>query len=150
MSVEVKMTNNLSKLLEKQTKEAKIKIRKEIALISVKHFKDGFRTGGGQTDAGKWAKRKNQEALAEKKQLSLQEKRELGRAILVKTGSLRNSIKIYKITSDQIIIRSNMPYSSRINFGTSYMPAREFLGTSAVLKRKIEIAIEKMLKSNIK
>jgi len=150
MSVEVTMNNNLTKLLEKQTKEFQVKIRKEIAKISVKHFKDGFRTGGGQTDAGKWAKRKNQESLAEKKQLSSQEKRELGRAILVKTGSLRNSIKIYKITSDQIIIRSNMPYSARINFGTNNMPAREFLGKSSVLAKKIEVAIEKMLKSNIK
>ena len=136
MSVEISMTNNLSKLLAKQTKEAKIKINKEIALISVKHFKDAFRNGGGQTDSGKWAPRKNN--------------RDPERAILVKTGSLRNSIKIHKISEKEIVIRSNMPYSDRINFGTSYMPAREFLGKSSVLNKKIEVAIEKMLKSNIK
>lgn len=134
--VSVTMVNNLSKLLEKQTKQAKIAISKEVALITVRHFKAGFRTGGGQTDAGKWAKRKNNI--------------DPERAILVKTGSLRNSIKIYKVTSDQVIINSNLDYSNRINFGTNNMPAREYLGKSSVLTKKIETVIEKMLKSNIK
>jgi phage gpG-like protein len=132
----VTMVNNLSKLLEKQTKQAKINISKEIALITVRHFQSGFRNGGGQTDAGKWAKRKNN--------------KDPERAILVKTGSLRNSVKIYKITSDQVVISSNLNYSDNINFGTNNMEAREFLGKSTALDRKIETVIEKILKSNIK
>ena len=131
--VSVTMVNNLSKLLEKQTK---INISKEIALIAVRHFKAGFRNGGGQTDAGKWAKRKNN--------------KDPERAILVKTGSLRNSVKTYKITSDQVVISSNLDYSDNINFGTNNMEAREFLGKSTALDRKIETVIEKILKSNIR
>jgi len=136
MYVDVTMAYNLTKILEKQTKEAKIKIAKEIARISVRHFQAGFRSGGGKTDAGKWDKRKN----------DIDPKR----AILVKTGSLRNSIKAYKISSNQIIINSNLPYSANINFGTSKMVAREFLGPSHVLDRKILNAVDKMLKENIK
>jgi phage gpG-like protein len=130
------MAYNLTKLLEKQTKEVKLKIAKEIARISVRHFKAGFRSGGGQTDAGKWEKRKN----------DIDPKR----AILVKTGSLRDSVKIYKINADQIIINSNLPYSGSMNYGYGDMPAREFMGPSHLLDRKILNVVDKMLKENIK
>lgn len=132
----VTMVNNLTKILEKQTKDVKMNIAKEIATISVKHFQDAFRQGGGQTDAGKWEKRKDN--------------KDPQRATLVKTGSLRNSIKIYKITPNNIVINSTLPYSSDINFGTRKMVAREFLGKSKKLDQKIIRAVERMLKNNIK
>ena len=130
------MVNNLSKLLEKQTKQAKIAISKEVALITVRHFKAGFRTGGGQTDFGKWEKRKNNI--------------DPERAILVIDGDLRDSINPYKITPDQVVVGSNLKYSGWINFGTNNMDPREYLGKSTALEKKLETAIEKMLKSNIK
>jgi phage gpG-like protein len=101
--------------------------------IAVNHFKMGFRRGGHQTEASKdgWAKRRNPDR---------------GRAILVKRGKLKRSIRIRGRRFNRITIgTSGVPYASRHNEGMK-MPKREFIGASKALEKKIEKQILKMMK----
>jgi phage gpG-like protein len=138
MEAEIKMNKKFLEFLQKQTKQAAIDIAKEFGVVAVKHFKDGFRGGGGKTDKGKWQPRKNNS--------------EPERAILVKTGSLSRSIKIKSFSTSKVVIGtdSSINYADKLNFGTQNMPAREFLGKSEELKRKMQRVAERMLKDKIK
>lgn len=120
------------------------KLKKEIPLKlsneSVNHFLIGFQKGGGQTDAGMWAKRKGER----KRDVKLK----VNRALLVLTGALRKSIMRRPGSNfERTVIGTNgIPYASIHNFGGGKIPKREFIGKSKVLELKLRNIIFKELK----
>jgi hypothetical protein len=115
-----------------------------LANLAVNHFKEGFKKGGGQTDAssGGWKAR------------AANSKRNLGRAILVDTGALRRDIRKGKVSFTYTeIMAGNTPKTNKYayvnNQGIGRMPKREFIGKSKVLSnaidRKILLAVKKAL-----
>jgi len=101
-------------------------LHKKVGQVALKHYKQGFKQGGGQTDmsSGGWAPRKNNV--------------DPGRPILVKTKALVRSIRIKSSTRNRVIIgTSGISYASAHNYGTNIMPQREFLGDSMKLERMI-------------
>lgn len=130
---------------QKMKKEIPLKLSNE----SVNHFLIGFQKGGGQTDAGMWAKRKGER----KRDVKLK----ANRALLVLTGALRKSIMRRPGSNfERTVIGTNgIPYASIHNFGgrgLAYgkneftMPKREFIGKSKVLELKLRNIIFKELK----
>lgn len=100
--------------------------------MAVEWFRASFRKRGF-TDKGfkKWKKRK---------------KKEPGRAILVKTGDLKRSIRKGRVSFRQTTISSKLPYSAIHNEGLDgiafgkypfKMPQRKFMGESQKLERKM-------------
>ena len=68
-------------------------------------------------------------------------KNDKGRAILVKTGKLRNSIKVTRATWAKVIVGSSRKYAKAHNVGVGKMPKRQFLGDSVILERKLRVTI---------
>lgn len=109
-----------------------------IANMAMNHFLEGFRKGGFMTNASQsgWPKRK------------LEDK---GRAILVKSGDLRDSIHKKVVTfSDITIATKQVAYARRHNEGLKNMPKREFMGKSKVLNQKIGVKLYQMVKKVMK
>lgn len=98
--------------------------------IAVNFYKDSFRRQGF-IDQGfeRWPARKRPDR---------------GRATLVKTGKLRRSIRIMKVTPSSVTVGSSMPYASIHNFGgTIQHPGGSpyiFLGNRIVYIRKTTAA----------
>lgn len=126
--------------------EGKVKKNLSNALVIIaneakNHFVKSFRDGGFTDNTlVKWKPRKSKS------------KRDTGRAILVKTGDLRRSVKIKGInkSSLNIIIGSDLPYAKVHNDGLSPMPKRKFIGNSNKLNKKIIVIIDKRIKSIFK
>ena len=95
-----------------------------IGLIAKKHFTNNFNNGG--FDGKKWQPRK-----------PTKNKRDVGRAILVKSGVLKRSITSRVNSWDKITIGSYTPYSQVHNEGSKRMPQRKFIGDSKILDKKI-------------
>jgi len=96
-----------------------------VANMAMNHFLEGFRKGGFMTDASSsgWQRRK---------------KEDKGRAILVKSGDLRDSIHKKVVNFNAIVIATKqVPYARRHNEGLKKMPKREFMGKSKKLNAKI-------------
>jgi len=105
-----------------------------IANNSLNHFLEGFRSNGGQTDAGRWSRRKPGT------------RRDSGRNILVDTGALRRDVRIRMTTFKRIVLgTARTPYARRHNEGLKGMPKREFLGKSSKLDAKNKELIQKQL-----
>lgn len=138
MSIDIEVNTKFIELLRKKTKKAALSIAREFAVTSVKHFKEGFQIGGGQTDAGKWQPRKNNA--------------DPERAILVKTGSLQRAIKIKSVSTKSVVIGTDasVPYAERINFGDEIMPAREFIGRSEWLTARLKRLAARILEKELK
>lgn len=132
---------NIIKELRLQYKATKTKLPLKIANTIQNHFLQGFRKGGGQTNAsiGGWRKRKTARSARERK-------RGVGRALLVRTGSLRADIKKREVSFNRIVVGTrSIPYAGYVNDGTNKMPQREFIGESRVLEKKIEKKIVREL-----
>lgn len=117
---------------------SKRKIPLRIANLAQRHFLEGFRRGGGSTNAsiGGWAPRKRSRSARERK-------RSVGRAILVRSGKLRADIKKRKISFAKTSVGTrSIPYAEYLNDGTPRMKQREFIGDSRVLERKIDSIIK--------
>jgi hypothetical protein len=112
---------------------------KIIANNSLNHFLQGFRQGGGKTDAGRWQPRKPST------------RRNEGRSLLVDTGALRRDVQVLKAFWNQIVLGTrNIPYAIRHNEGTAdrlgrKMPKREYIGESKELNKNNVNLLEKML-----
>lgn len=114
--------------ISKASKEVLENIPVSIANLAKNHYLDGFRRGGKQTDASRsgWAKRKKKDKNRQR------------RAILVKTGQLRNDVDIRRTTKNEIVLGTlDTVYASYHNEGAEFLPKREFLGDSKILDRKI-------------
>ena len=107
-----------------------------IANNSLNWFLKGFRKSGGQTDDSKSGWEARQPSA----------KRNAGRGILVDTGALRRSIKVFKANFKEIIIgTTGIPYANRHNEGLKGMPKREFIGDSKGLDSDNKKTLVKML-----
>jgi len=98
-------------------------------------FLEGFRKGGGQTDASKsgWEPRKPNAV------------RNAGRGILINTGALMRSIQILSANFSNIMVGTQrIKYAERHNEGLKGMPKREYIGDSKELNesnRKLLIGL---------
>lgn len=78
--------------------------------------------------------------------------------ILLKSGTLRSSIRVLKKGQNRRMVGSNLPYASVHNFGGTIqrsgysikMPQRKFIGDSPLLNRKLNFIIMSNLKKAIK
>jgi|ERR1035437_8679548 phage gpG-like protein len=128
------MENNNADIIKDQVNHFKSSFNFLLGVIGVQaknHFVDNFAKQG--FDGNKWERRKSE--------------KDSGRAILVKTGDLRNSIQVGMIDSTSVTIKSDVPYASYINDGTDKMPARKILGESKELDRIIVKEVEKKINS---
>lgn len=116
---------------------------------AVSHFKESFKGRGYQAfndyNAPAWPSRKSK-------------KDNQGRALLVKTGNLRDSIEVIRQTSKEVEVGSNEEYASIHNYGLEglawgkhrfTMPKRKFIGTSKKLEEKLANMTAKIVKSFI-
>ena len=84
---------------------------REIGAIAVKHFKGNFRRQG--FDGTKWAARKKEA------------RKSSGRAILIRSARLRNSIRVVRADLRGIVIGTDVPYARIHNEGgTINQPSR--------------------------
>lgn len=61
------------------------------------------------------------------------------RGLLIKSGALRKSIRLSRVTSNSITISSNVPYSKYHNEGIpGRLPQRQFIGSSKALNRRLQ------------
>jgi phage gpG-like protein len=80
-----------------------------------------------------------------------------GGQILVKTGALRDSLKVVKIDNDTVSIQSDLPYAQVQNEGgntgrsnNTRIPARKFLGDSNELTEALAKVIDSKVKNIFK
>lgn len=119
------------------------------ATVAVNFSKDRFRQQNWiDTRTEPWAKRKEN---------ATQSRRNRGRAVLVKSGRLKRSIRKIYVGSTRAIIGSDVPYAAVHNYGSEKkgtgtfnirtrrentssgnIPARPFMGNSHALARLIE------------
>ena len=105
-----------------------------IGKMAVGHFKANFKKQGfDDTGVKRWPARKNN--------------KDVGRAILVKTGNLRNSIFVRRANFNVITISSDTKYGQYHNEGTNRLPQRKFMGESESLKKKIVDKVTKEIKN---
>jgi len=116
---------DLSKKI-RELAQANEKIAYELALEAKKHFEEGFKNGGGQTDASAtgWKRLSNG-----------------NKSYLTKTGRLRRSLKVRKQRGSYIVI-TDVPYAKYHNYAR-YGKQREFIGKSRKLERKMNALIRK-------
>jgi len=112
----------------------------ELGNESRNHFVDSWRNQGF-TDRSlhKWkeVKRRTQGTKAYK----YPKTKGLGRrtrAILVKSGNLRRSVRIMEQAKKYVILGSDLPYAGVHNVGTETIPKRQFMGRSHVLESKMQ------------
>ena len=136
---------------------------RELGAKSVTFFKGSFRRKGWlDKTLDKWKKRKHEGP------------RDKNRAILIKRGHLRNSIRIMSADRHSVVIGSNLPYATIHNYGESgtatvrshtrrtpsggtttvrahtrafEMPQRQFMGESEALDQIIGKQITDMIDS---
>jgi phage gpG-like protein len=72
------------------------------------------------------------------------------RPILIKTGKLRNSIKILFRGKLGFTFGTNVPYASYHNEGTSKLPKRQFIGISNRLRDLLITKLENKIKNIFK
>lgn len=103
------------------------RLPREIGNEALKYFMAGYKKE--QTPEGKpWKPR----------QANGSGSRRTRRGLLVKSGRLRKSIRLTKITSERVTIGTNVPYAKYHNQGTDKLPQRKFIGKSAALQRRLE------------
>ena len=134
----IKKTGNINIDMKELARQKK-RLPRVVGNMAVNHFQEGFRKGGGQTDASKagWKKRKK-----------VRRRRDVGRAILVDTGALRKDISVRRANLNRIAVGTkDVHYAAYHNEGTGRLPKREFLGKSSVLevniRKRIDLAIKK-------
>lgn len=157
----VKFSGKTPAQIEASLKQLYQKAPRAIGAIAVNLFKDNFSKQGFQDDEGdvqKWAERKNDP--------------DPGRGILMKTGRLRDSIRIIHATSRTITIGSRLSYAKIHNEGFRggvsvrgfhrtrnnqreqvrpqtrriKMPKRQFIGDSRALTKRINNWFQKEIR----
>lgn len=121
----------------KESRAIRKKLAKLIGVKAVNHFKGNFRLGGFLDGAvEKWKPRKVEDK---------------GRAILVKSGLLRKSIKVIKAQPSSIVVGTNTTdYASYHNQGSGDLPERKFIGSSSALNKSIRTIVRNEVKKIFK
>ena len=112
-----------------------------IGNMAKNHYTKSFRDQGF-TDNGldPWAQRKSKDKSDRRSPAR-------PRAILVKTGHLRGSIRVRVATFNAIEIGAyGVPYAVFHNRGTNKLPKRQFIGKSVKLERSIRARIRQEMK----
>ncbi len=125
----------------KELEQAKRTLPAVIGNMAKRHFVQSFRDGGF-TDVSlePWQARKTKDKSDRRTTKT--------RAILVKTGHLRGSIRVRVANFNLIEIGAyGVPYAVFHNTGAGKQPKRKFIGSSATLSRKIMARIDKEIKS---
>lgn len=137
--------------------KSKNKITKLVATEAVNFYKKSF-TDGGFTDTSlvKWKEPKRREVFSEvgktkvykyddysswwkgKGSVTQYTKADRTRAILVKSGNLRRSIRYVVISSGRVRITADLAYAEAHNEGYKSIPKRQFIGKSETLNKKID------------
>ncbi len=151
-------------------KRLKDRLPKQLANDAVLHFRKSFQVGGFEDRIlEKWElpqrMQKNEKGTRylysghahwdKKKKYKGFTRADRTRAVLVKTGNLRTSVRVLRTSPGEAIIGSSLPYAQVHNDGGKMkngkkMPQRQFVGDSKVLtagmKKKISGEILKALK----
>lgn len=110
------------------------KIVDAAGVLAVNHFTKSFANQGFTDESiSRWQPRKRAE-------------RGKNRAVLVKSGRLRRSLRSKRFGSLAVKIMTDVPYASVHNNGEGRMPKRQFIGYSGQLNRKIIAFIDKNIK----
>lgn len=143
--------------LDKRIKQQLDLSLKKAGDLAVNHFKRSFRDGGFTDSSFKgWKKRKSKKGTYKKDKDKAYKKAigglgslNVGRAILVKSGHLKNSIHATNLNYSNlslVISTSGLPYARRHNEGIDKMPKRQFIGNSYKLNTKITDMIAQRIK----
>lgn len=98
--------------------------------VAIDFFKDSFVKGGfTDTNFRRWRKRT----------------RDYAWPTLIKTGDLHNSIKCTVRGPNFFVIDSELSYAKYQNDGTDRIPARQFIGKSEILTRKLLANLERII-----
>lgn len=101
---------------------------------AVNYFKvDVFEQEG--IDGQKWKSRKDNDS---------------SRRLLVKTGHMRQSIRVMKKGKNFRQVGTDIPYAQYHNKGTEHIPQRKFIGQSKTLARKLNRFVEKAVKTGLR
>ena len=126
------------------------KLPREMGRAVVAESADNFRRQGYENEAGAavaWEPRKQQD-YSRRRGRRVPNPRQ--RAILIKTGRLRRSVRIVATTATSVTVGSSEPYAEAQQEGNGKLPARPFitLGRSgkAKLVKKISAGITALLK----
>jgi phage gpG-like protein len=135
---------------------AQVKLQKTLtAFIAVmgtdakNHFVKSFRNQGFEDDSiQRWQPRKNEISGG----IARVRRKSLGsRAILVKTGDLRRSVRVISKSYRSIVVGSDLPYAQIHNdglYGKAFgkhrfkMPKRQFIGHSNKLIRQLRAKLD--------
>lgn len=104
-----------------------LKLSYSVGNVARNHFLDNFKNKGfvnGGVLA--WKKRKDSRNT---------------RSLLVKTGRLKQSIRVKRYNSNEVVIGTDTPYASYHNEGTERLPKRQFIGDSKELDAKVKATI---------
>jgi phage gpG-like protein len=135
---------------------AQVKLQKTLtAFITVmgtdakNHFVKSFRNQGFEDDSiQRWQPRKNEISGGIAR---VRRKSAGSRAILVKTGDLRRSVRVISKSYRSIVVGSDLPYAQIHNdglYGNAYgkhrfkMPKRQFIGHSNKLIRQLRAKLD--------
>lgn len=118
-------------------RKEKVQLPKQVGNIVKRHFVANFRKQGfDDNGVTPWRPRK---------------RRDSGRAILVKSGKLRKSIRVKQAKFSAIRVGTySLPYSRRHNRGLKGMPQRQFIGPSNNMTSKIRKHIHREVKKIFK
>lgn len=136
-----------AKILIKAQKEVVLAVKdmvNEMGVMAVNHFTKSFANQGFDDNGIKrWQPRKNEISGG----IGMVRKRDKGsRAILVKTGRLRKSLRKHRSGLFAVTITSNVPYAAFNNDGIiGRLPKRQFVGYSSNLNKKIIARLDKRL-----
>ncbi len=126
------------------------KLPRELGKAVVLESADNFRRQGYENEQGAvvpWAPRKNAKVHGRTRKDGGRDRRYKNprqRAILVKTGRLRRSVRIVATTATSVTIGSSETYAEAQQEGNGRLPARPFItfGRSAQQKLMRQIAIK--------
>lgn len=112
-------------------RDAKVNMPKQLAAAGQLYFQRNF--DKAQWGGVPWEPRKRDSKKTE------------GKALLVRTGRLRQSLQktVREFSWKQIVWGVDVPYAKYLNFGTDTMPAREFMGFDEELRKEIHDKLKK-------
>lgn len=114
-------SDKIKKLIDNLEKE-ELNTMKSNGEIMVKFFKESFWKKGFTDESFEhWEPNKKDEVWSQ----------------LRKTDNLFNSIKVESVKKNEVKVSTDVTYAKFLNEGTKYMPAREFMGNSTLLTKKI-------------
>jgi phage gpG-like protein len=133
------MARNDFKIFERKAKAYIKSIPKTIGKFALLEASNNFRNQGSESEAGAlqpWAPRKRADR-ARRRPRGGGGPGIAGRAILVKSGRLRRSVRIVSTTATSVTIGTDVPYAQGLQEGRGNMPARPFITVGPTTRGKI-------------